>query len=293
MWSTRDYTLLTTDDDDQRLGVSAVQVAWTHWDHRLIAYWQPEWRSPIIPITPLPPGVSIQSLTPENSVPQFGLKIDHSSGSVDYSVSYAHVINRVPDLTVLSSGPQGVAIGFQFNKIDVAGADAAIVIGDYGFRAEAAYISTQNSSGSDPLRQDSNLFGVIGVERTFGGVFNVNAQYLYRHFFNWQDPSQISDPNTRFLAQQENVGSNQLGSDMHGATVRLDHKAFNETLESELAFVMWFTKGDSALRPKVSYAFTDHIKGVVGGQIYLGPGDSFFGRLNAASAGFAELRLGF
>lgn len=293
VWSTRDYTLLTTDDEDQRLGVSAIQIAWNHWDHRIIAYWQPEWRAPGIPITPLPPGVSIRNLTPGDQVSQFGLKLDHSGGSIDYSVSYAHAINRAPDIAILNSGAPGTALGFQFNKIDVVGADVAVVIGDYGFRAEAAYTDTQNNSGSDPLKQDNNLFGVFGVERTFEGVFNVNLQYMYRHFFNWQDPGQISDPNLRFLAQQENLASNQLGSDMHGATVHLDHKAFNETLESELAFVTWFTKCDSALRPKVTYAFTDHFKGAVGGQIYLGPQDSFFGRLNTASTIFTELRWNF
>jgi hypothetical protein len=175
----------------------------------------------------------------------------------------------------------------------VVGADAAIVLGDYGLRAEVAYTNTRNTSGSNPLDQDSNLFGVIGVDRTFDGVFNVNLQYLQRHMFGWRDASQVSDPTLRLGAEEEQMATNQLARDMPGASARLDFKAFNETLEAECAFVMWFTKDDATLRPTVTYAFTDHIKALVGGQIYLGPQGSFFGRFDSASAVFAEVRLSF
>jgi hypothetical protein len=292
VWSTRDYTLLTTDDEDQRLGISAVQVAWNHWDHRLIAYWQPEWRAPLLPIPPLPAGVTLQSVTPRDPASQFGVKLDHSGGLVDYSLSYAHVMNRLPDLTVLAAGSSGELVGLQFDPVDVLGGDAAIVAGDFGLRAEAAYTRVRGS-GTDPLTQRSNLFAVVGAERTFAGVFNINVQYLYRHAFNWQDPARIPDPKMQLLAQQETLASNQLSGDMQGASLRFDHKAFNETLETELAALTWFAKGDATLRPKVTYAFTDHLKGIVGAQIYLGPNDSFFGRLRSASTGFAELRYGF
>jgi len=292
VWSTRNYTLLTTDDEDQRLGVSTLQTAWNQGSFRIIGIWQPEWRTPLIPIPPLPIGVTVQNLTPTNQASQFGLKIDHS-GDVDYSLSYAHVIDRTPDLTVISQGSQGVRAGLQFNSIDVFGADAAIVLGDYGIRTEVAYTSTKNPDSTDTFVQRSNLFGVVGVERTFDGELNFNVQYLYKHNFNWQDPSQISDPNVKLLAQQENLASNQLGSDMHGASIRISYKAFHETLEGEIAAVSWLTRGDLALRPKVSYAFSDRIKAIVGAQLYSGPSDSFFGRLNPVSTVFTELRVSF
>jgi hypothetical protein len=56
---------------------------------------------------------------------------------------------------------------------------------------------------------------------------------------------------------------------------------------------IWFEKRSATLWPKVTYAFTDHLKGLVGAEIYLGPSDSFFGRLNRTSAGYGELQLGF
>src|SRR5581483_2523069 len=191
VWSSRDYTFLAADDEDQLLGIAALQVAWNHWDHRLIVFWQPEWRPPVYPLGFLPPGIAVRNLNPTGQLAQIGMKLDHSGGRVDYAVSYAHLINKSPDLALLSAGPAGIDLGLQFNKIEVVGADAAIVLGDYGLRAEVAYTQTGNTSGSSALEQDSTLFGVVGVDRTFEGIFNVNVQYLHRHMFNWRDASQI------------------------------------------------------------------------------------------------------
>ena len=80
---------------------------------------------------------------------------------------------------------------------------------------------------------------------------------------------------------------------MQGASLRINYKAWNETLESEVAAVAWFTKGDSAIRPKVTYAFSDHLKGIIGGELYHGPRQSFFGQLKPTSTAYAELQMGF
>jgi hypothetical protein len=75
--------------------------------------------------------------------------------------------------------------------------------------------------------------------------------------------------------------------------LRINYKAWNETLETELAAVVWLKNGDSAIRPKVTYAFTDRFKGILGGELYRGPAHSFFGQLNPTSSAYAELQFGF
>ena len=92
-------------------------------------------------------------------------------------------------------------------------------------------------------------------------------------------------------AAQENIASNQLASDMHGASLRLNYKAYHETLECEIGAMTWLMHNDWAVRPKISYAFNDRIKGVIGAQLYFGSDDSFFGRLRKTNSGFAELRF--
>jgi hypothetical protein len=292
-WSTRDFTLLVPNDEDQRLGVSALQGAWNFGAYRVIGLWQPEWRFPVLPIPPLPPGISLQNVAPSRPAQQFGIKLDHSGQGTDWSLSYSHSINRTPDLALVSQGLPGISVGLLYRHIEVIGADAAVPVGQYGLRAEIAYTRTGNHGGYDPLAQNNNVFAVFGVERTFGGELNVNAQYLYRRTLGLRDPDSLAASDIRLLAQQERLLSNQLATDMHGASLRIDYKVWNETLETELGAVVWVKNGDTAIRPKITYAFTDRFKGILGGELYHGPAQSFFGRFNPTSAVYVELQSGF
>jgi len=292
-WSTRDFSLLAPEDDDQRLGIASLQGTWNAGAYRAIALWQPEWREPVAPIPPLPPGISVQNIAPSDPARQWGIKLDHSGQGVDWSVSLSRSIDRTPDLSILPGRAQGLPLGLIYQPVTVVGADAAAPIGQYGLRAEVAYTRTHDRDGSDPLTKNRNVFAVIGVERTFDGVLNINAQYLYRMTFDFVPPSPITNPNTRLLAEQVDLLSNQLGPEMYGASLRINYKAWNETLESEVAAAVWFKNGDSAISPKVTYAFTDRLKGIVGGEIYHGPSQSFFGRLNRTSTAYAEFQVGF
>jgi hypothetical protein len=292
-WSTRDYKLLAPNDDDQELGVAAVQATWNAGPYRIIGLWQPEWRFPGLPIPPLPPGVSTQNVAPVDPAQQGGIKLDHSGNGVDWSVSYSHSIDRTPDFLMLPGGPQTLPLGLLYRPESVIGADAAVPVGQYGLRGEVAYSRADDQDDSNPLTKKPNIFAVLGIERTFVGELNVNAQYLYRRTLEFMPLSSFSDPTTRLLAEQVDLLSNQLASDMQGASLRVNYKAWNETLESEIAGVVWFKKGDSAIRPKVTYAFSDHVKGIVGGELYHGPPESFFGRLNPTSTAYAEVQYGF
>jgi len=293
-WSTRNYTLLVPNDEDQRLGVASLQGTWNLGAYRVIGLWQPEWRSPVLPIPPLPPGISLQNIAPTRPAGQFGIKLDHSGEGVDWSVSYARSINRTPDLAIVSQGlPAGTSVAPLYRHVEVIGADAAVPVGQYGLRAEIAYTKTGNRGGNDPFAQNNNVFAVFGVERTFIGELNVNAQYLYRRTFDLRDPDPNAAPDIRLLTLEERVLSNQLATNTHGASLRINYKAWNETLEMELAGVVWFKNGDTAIRPKVTYAFTDRLKVILGGEIYRGPGRSFFGQLNPTSTAYAELQFGF
>jgi hypothetical protein len=292
-WSTREYTLLAPSDDDQRLGVTSMQATWNAGPYRLIALWQPEWRYPSLPIPPLPPGLSLRNVAPSDSLQQVGFKIDHSGEGLDWSVSYAHVLDRMPDLAILPTPVQGLPVGLIYRPVSVVGADAAIPMGQYGLRGEIAYTRTENQDAPNAITKRPNLFAVLGVERTFNGELNINLQYLYRRTFDFVPLSSYSNPTTRLLADQVDLLSNQLAPDMQGASLRINYKAFNETLEFEIAGVTWFHRGDSAIDPKVSYAFTDHLKAIVGGQLYHGPTESFFGRLGPTSNAYAEVQVGF
>lgn len=290
VFSSRNYNLLVTDDEDQRLGTFATQIAYYMDNYRLVGLWQPEWRQPEYPIGKLPQGVEIGYGLPKNREQQFGFKLDHS-GSVDWSVSYSHTIDRGPDIKVASMTAQSQAFKLDFNPIHVVGMDIAVPVGDYGLRGEVAYTKTKDSNGNDPTIKNSNIFAVVGIERTFDGVFNVNLQYLFRHTVDFKDPDSFSNPADQATALYVGIFNNQLKENFSGATLRLNHKAFNETLESEVTLINWFyDESYGFLRPKITYSFSDTFRGAIGYEYYYGPEATLFGRMKDMSSGFTEVR---
>lgn len=290
--SVRNYRMLVVDDEEQRTGVFTTQLVYNFDNTRLIALWLPEWRSPLFPISPVP-GIVIEDLRPDRPQEQSGFKIDQTGNSFDWSVSYFHGYSKTPDLSLISANSLGVKLGLVYGLIDVYGFDFATSLAEMGVRGEVAYTKTKDSDGLNPLVQNSNVFAVFGVEKNLFENFNLNVQFLYKNIQDFQDPNLISDASTQLLAKQMNLNANQLQKEQSGISARASYKMWNETLELELAYVTWLKNSDSLVRPKVSYALTDHLKLNVGADVYRGDSDTFFGRLKDTSSAFGEIRYNF
>jgi hypothetical protein len=286
----RDQRLLFADDEEQRLGIGSLQAVLNFESVRLIGVWQPEWRRPLFAFPPLPAGISVVQRDPGDAYRQFALKIDTSGSDFDGSLSYYNGYDKTPDLALESVGGPSIVVGLVHKPIQAFGADYATTLGSYGLRAEVAYNHTEDASGLDPLVKNRNIFGVIGVERSLGESFSINAQYLGRYTFGFQDLATISDPNTLTLASQAYFVANQTQPYLQGLSLRLSYKAFNDTLESELAVVTWLGRGDYLIRPKIAYAFSDKWRGSVGAEWFGGGAGSFFGPLKALSTAYMELK---
>ena len=291
-WTVKNYTLLATDDEDQRLGTSAVNITWNIQNYRFIALLQPEWRSPTYPLPPLI-GVTLTPLSPSNSFRQFGFKLDSTGGDFDWSLSYSNVISKVPTLSVLGANTNGVNVGLNFEPIEVFGADFAMNLGKVGIRGEMAYTSAPDHLGTNPLQFNREIFAVAGADHSPIENLNLNLQFLYKHVVDFQSPEVLNDANLRRLAAQENLISNQLHSNQFGFSFRPNYKIWNDTLEFEIAYVQWLGTPGGLVKPKITYAFNDHLKGMLGAEEYIGEPDSFFGRLSSISSLFTELRINF
>jgi hypothetical protein len=290
--TTKALTLLTTDDEDQRLGITSLALTYNWNDYRLIAVWQPEWRQPNYPIPPLS-GIALTETDPVDAWQQAALKLDRSGGKVDWSVSYFYGFNRAPDLKPQGLSGSTLNIALSHQRIHVAGADAATALGPLGLRAEVAYTHTVDGAGTDPTSQNPSLYGVLGTE--YSPVENLTffGQFVYRHVFNYVDPNSIADLTNANLARQVALLSNQLFENQYGASLRVAHKAFHDTLESELTVVGYLQGGGWLVRPKITYALNDSWRLIGGAQFYGGGADTFFGRLQSLSSGFAEARFYF
>lgn len=291
--SLKDLTLLVSNDEDQRLGLFSVQQIVNFSDNRLILVWQPEWRNPKFPLPSLPTGVNLTTTQPIDPDKQFAVKFDHSGGTVDYSLSYFSGYDKTPDLTLGSVGTSGVNVLINYNMIQVIGADIAFNLGSYGFRAELANTKTKDPDGTDKYIKNSYTYGVLGVDRTVGESTYLNFQMLFRSHQNWLDPLLLSNPLDQTLVKRANLLSNQTRAQQTGASLRITRNAFEQTLEMEVTYLIWFEQNSSIMRPKIGWQANDSFKVFFGGELYSGPDESYFGQFKNLSRYFTELRYSF
>ena len=285
----RNYTLLTPETDDQRLGALAAKAKYTLPELAITAIWLPRFGPSVYPL-PAQPGVVYSEAMPQGG--QGALKLDHSGGEVDWSASYFNGYDLNPDLKIGAVTATSTHLILQHRRIRVLGMDGATTLGRYGLRAEAAYTWTDNPY-NDPLVKHPFIYVVLGGDRTFSDNFNINLQYYFRRVASYQDPQAIANPMLRAVATQAAITSSQLTRFQHGLTTRISDKWLNETLEGEIAVIYDMTLRDYALRPKFIYAFTDQMKGTLGADVYRGGSNTFFGRLRNNSSLFAEMKYSF
>ncbi|MBI4529197.1 MAG: hypothetical protein HY695_35815 [Deltaproteobacteria bacterium] len=288
----KDFSLLVPDDDDQRLGTFAIKGSYYLTGLSLTVVWLPEFKSDTIPIKRPPPLFRLHEQERGWDLGQWAIKVEQTEKRVDWSLSFFDGLDRFPDLGIGSISPSRVKLRLRNHRIQVIGADAATVLGRYGLRGEVAFTFTENS-GEGPEVKNPFFFMVAGGDRTFFEHLNVNIQYLLRVVTPYRSPFNIPDPVQREVALQQATQTNQLDRVQHGASLRVSDKWFNETLEGEAVAVIFFTRGDYAIRPKLTYAFTDRWKGTIGADLFRGPDRSFFGNLRDNSTAFIELRWSF
>ncbi|HXN05586.1 MAG TPA: DUF1302 family protein [Nitrospiria bacterium] len=292
----RDYTLLFTDDNDQRIGATALKASTYFNDISLQAVWIPYFRPNTIPIAPIPPPLNLVITEPDSALGQWGVKIEKTGGAFDGSISYFDGFDLNPDASldvifVQSNQPPILNLKFSYHRIRVIGIDGATTVGKYGLRGEAAYTFTENGDGTDPYVKNPFFFMVLGSDRTFYENLNINLQYIFRMIDKYSDP--MNAPTPQMVVVEEALLSNQLDQTSHGMSYRIGDKWLNDTLEAEVAGIYMFTRHDYMVRPKIAYAFTDHVKGLVAAEIFRGPDLSFFGYLWGNSKVFTELSYFF
>lgn len=280
----RDYTLLVPEAGDDRLGTHAVQVQPRFGEVSVTATWLPRFRPSV---TPIPDAIEKQI---PRSARQLALKVDSSGGGgIDWSVSWFSGFDLTPSLALRATGGAEA----RYPRISVIGGDFAVPLGRVGLRGEFAYTRTEDREGTDPLKKNPFLFGVLGADRTFLAYLNVNFQYYVYCVSRYSDPREIADAGLRGLAVSQAALAHQVDRVEQGIALRVSNKWWNETLEAELAAVLAFGGRGHIVKPKVVYAVNDHLRLTVGADVYRGRSDAAYGLLEHNSVAYGELRFYF
>lgn len=288
----RDFTLLTPETDEDRFGSLAAKVTW-NWRSGLgvTGVWVPEFNSNVFAI-PEQPGIIVEEDKPHGNR-QWALKIDQSGKAVDWSLSYFDGLDLNPDIGLGLLRPNGQVVELRYNRIRVIGGDVATSVGPYRFAFEAAYTRTEDPDGTKDNVKNPFFYGVFGVERSFPDNLSVIGQYFYRQVQHHQGAEKISNPVARTIATQQGILNNQYDERLQGLSLRIAKKWLNETLEGELAGVVLLNRNGYALRPKVTYAWSDHVKILGGVDYYDGSDTTQYGRLKKNRGAFLEVRYFF
>jgi hypothetical protein len=290
----RDYTVLLPFEEDQRLGATALRIdGYLSDEYTLTAYTTPYFKPSAIP---LPAGGAVYNETrPGHNLADStaALRLNRSGGSLDWSVSYFHGYSLLPSVRPGGISGSVPVIDLGYDATDVLGADVARNFGRYGVRGEIAYTWTDDPHGTDPLVTNPFLYYVLGGDRTFGDNLNVNLQLVGINVHAFSDPYAIADPALRALAVQNAIIHRQQDRSTYGMTMRIADKWLHDTLEGEILLVHYFDRPNTYLRPVLTYAFTDRFKGSLGGELYRGADDTFFGWLRKNSGVFVEARYSF
>lgn len=278
--SGQDLTLLVPDDADRRLGATAVRASYLIGDVSIGGVWLPEFRGHEFALPAPPPGVVFARESDQWPGDQWALRVEQTGRTVDWSASYFDGKDLAPDLGFDAQAPM---IRLSHHRVRVIGGDMTANLGRFGLRAEGAYVDTEDTQGRDPFTKNPFVFVVAGADRTFGGLLNLNVQYLYRQV---RQRSGKSD-------SVQDVLNSQTQAVQHGASFRIAYKWLHDTLEAECAAVAYAGPRGGALRPKMVYAVTDSWKVLAGAEILRGQSASLFGLMERNSAGYAELRWSF
>ncbi len=308
--SPKNYTLLLPEGPAAyRGGVNALRLdTFLPGRFRVIGVYVPIAEQTTIPLSDLPEGARLAERLPavrfDNG--SAGIKIDRSGGKVDASLAYYYGYNLLPEVRVVEAhanpetGGLTADVDLAHGRQHMIGADFATAAGRFGYRGEVAWVQTDNPHARRVESIVPYLAYVLGIERSFADSFSVILQYVGRFVPERIDPERAlrnPDPvlaQAQYLAAKSTVVINQqLDTVQNGWSVRLDKKFWNDTLDCELLGVHYFERNDFFIRPRLVYDLTDSWKTSVGAEIFHGPKNSTFGRVERNSGAFVEVKYSF
>jgi hypothetical protein len=284
-----DYTTYLPLEEDQRLPVPAARIDIETSEGRVLSLVGEPGFSPSKFPEPSNNPVQIRTDTGAESWRhgQGGMRYSSSGENFDWSLSAFRGYDKSPVLSLQGANANGPVFVQYYQQIWGLGADVAHNFGQFGTRAELAYVRPDAQPGR--LGVSPYLFLVSGIDRSIDD-WNFNVQAVIRHTFEFRDPNSVSDPASRIAAIQNAIIFGQDLSTEYGMTARIGATWLHQTLQGELLGFINIEPHSLFLRPLVTYAIDDRSKILFGGEYYGGGADTFFGEVKKNRTVFVEYR---
>lgn len=285
----KNFTLLVSDDDGQRQGIDAMNLR-----HSLDANWS--LTTVVAQFSPhvMPAGSLPAALVPANSPSraEWALKLDHSGQGVDGSLSYFDGFERAERYSVDLSNPAMPIFRGNFDRAQSLGIDFAFATAMFTWRGEFSHTNLQAECLTCDSTNRRVSRAVMGGDMELPSGLNVNLQYFFTQHHDFADPASVPDA-MRPLQAGRNLLNREFAVVERGVTMRLSDRLLNDKLKWEISAVADTTGNSWLIRPRVSYAFGDHLKLTLGLDLFEGDAQSYFGSLAQNRLAFAVLSLVF
>ncbi len=279
-FSTRDFTLLASDDDEQRRGSDALSLRFDLGGSASLTAVAANYAPHRLPEGPLPKPLRRED---EPQRLDLGLRLDRVGDRFDWSLSWFDGHDRMPRYRLAELSPHPV-LAVDYERAQVAGADFATAAGRWSFRGEAAYIRKEG--------RDDALRAVLGLDTDLGDTTNLNLQWVYAARADHLDPRSLPAP-LRPVATALNQLNREFSRREQSMTLRLTQRLRNERLKLEWAGIFSLDDGSGILRPRLTYQIDDRFKIVMGVDRVYGRDDTTYGVRRKNSLGFGEIGFVF
>lgn len=285
--SPRDFTALVTEDEDQRTGIDAVRLSYAL--NPALTF--------IAVAARFAPNAAPQGSLPRNRViaaepdqAEWAFKLDHSGSGLDWSLSYFAGYERQSRYRFDNQIASEPVFLSDFERMKTFGADFAGALGAWTWRGEVSHSNLRPNCELCPATKRNISRAVFGFDRDFLDTMNVNVQLFTTSRTRYQNPDLVS---AAFQVVQSGLNrlNAEYGDRETGLTLRFSDRLLNDKLKWELSAVLDLTGRGSAIRPRLTYALSDHVKLSAGIDYFSGAAQSYFGTLSKNRLGFLVLSL--
>jgi hypothetical protein len=280
----RDYTLLVSEDDDQKMGVDALLSNYQIKEGMsLTSVFVPHFLGNDLPVGALPSNLRV--VNPGN-FKEYGVKLDQAGASLDWSLSYYQGYKHTPRYWTEFLSPSAFVFRRDYEKKQTLGADMATTINDWGMRIEMAHSQYEKICRTCLARNEFSL--VAGVDRDFSESANINLQLYAIRRSGFVESSVLGGMQSTLNDALHSLNQ-EYGGNEYGATVRIADRFLNDRLKTELSIVYDIHRRSGLIKPRLSYSMNDQYRLTLGVDHFFGHAQTYFGALKKNQLGFIEV----
>lgn len=293
-----EYGVFSPEEDDSRMSNFVVSGTYNAYPWRVNFNWIPIYRASKLPIdkTSTSNITWINDQFPEQELcnSNMAIKISYEAAAIDGSISYFRGYHKTAGVQGRISNQENWILFQCAHFTQVWGADFSTSIGNWGLRGEFAYSLPENKTGKDFYIPEDQIEYTIGLDREWGD-FSIIGQYIGKHVIGFEKHLPLLDNALEvMLYNQNNLLFSQTNQWLHSISVRPSASMIHETFELEILSLYNITTEEVYMKPMAEYSLSDNIALSVGAQLYYGPDNSLFDKLeDKVNALFVECKINF